>query len=99
MNDKLEADNGSPILVSVVVPCFNEEFNIPELCERVLRVLDHGGLTGELVLVDDGSADGTRRVIEQRQAQDPDRVHGCFHARNQGITAAWKTGVAASRGL
>jgi phenylacetate-coenzyme A ligase PaaK-like adenylate-forming protein/glycosyltransferase involved in cell wall biosynthesis len=84
--------------ISVIAPCYNEEFNIPALVERVLRVLDRGKLTGELILVDDGSGDGTRRVIEEQMALHPDRVVGRFHARNGGIAAAWKTGVAVARG-
>ena len=44
--------------LSVIVPCFNEELNIPELSERVLQTFEAGKLRGELILVDDGS---TRR--------------------------------------
>ncbi|HQB44352.1 MAG TPA: glycosyltransferase family 2 protein, partial [Polyangiaceae bacterium] len=87
-----------PLVLSVIAPCFNEEFNVPALVERVLRVFDRGDLQGELILIDDGSSDGTRRVIEEQQSQHPDRVVGRFHARNSGIAASWKTGVAVSRG-
>jgi phenylacetate-CoA ligase len=86
-------------ILSVIAPCFNEEFNVPELTERVLRTFERGGVDGELVLVDDGSKDGTRRVIEEQMAKHPGRVVGCFHARNGGISAAWKTGTAAARGV
>ncbi|MFW5739200.1 MAG: glycosyltransferase [Myxococcota bacterium] len=88
----------SGLTISVIAPCYNEEFNIPALVERVLTVLDRGKLDGELVLVDDGSGDGTRRVIERYAEQHPGRVVGRFHARNAGIAAAWKTGAAAARG-
>jgi len=87
-----------PLTISVIAPCFNEEYNVPALVERVLGVLDRGKLSGELVLVDDGSSDGTRRVIEEHMQQHPDRVVGRFHARNAGIAAAWKTGTASARG-
>ena len=86
------------LTLSVIAPCFNEEFNIPALVERVLRVLDRGKLSGELILVDDGSSDGTRRVIEEHMAKHPGRVVGKFHARNAGIAGAWKTGASAARG-
>jgi phenylacetate-CoA ligase len=86
------------LTISVIAPCFNEEFNIPALVERVMRTLDRGELAGELVLVDDGSSDGTRRVIEEQTALHAGRVVGKFHVRNQGIAGAWKTGVAAARG-
>jgi phenylacetate-CoA ligase len=88
----------SPITLSVIAPCFNEEFNIPELALRVLATLERGQLTGELILIDDGSRDGTRRVIEEHAARHPGVVVGCFHAVNQGIAGAWKTGVARARG-
>lgn len=86
------------LTISVIAPCFNEEFNIPALVERVLAVLDRGGVAGELILVDDGSSDGTRRVIEEHEKKYPGRVVGRFHARNAGIAAGWKTGTAAARG-
>ncbi len=83
--------------LSVVVPCYNEELNIPELAQRVLRMFDTGGLRGELVLVDDGSADATARVIREHSQADA-RVVGVFHRVNRGMAGAWHTGVNAARG-
>jgi phenylacetate-coenzyme A ligase PaaK-like adenylate-forming protein/glycosyltransferase involved in cell wall biosynthesis len=83
--------------LSVIVPCLNEEANVPELVSRVGDVFDHGKVAGELVLVDDGSTDGTWAAIEAAQAQHP-FVVGRRHTQNQGIAAAWKTGVTAARG-
>jgi phenylacetate-CoA ligase len=83
--------------LSVVVPCFNEELNIPELVQRVLRMFDGSGLRGELLLVDDGSADGTARVIRAHSEKDA-RVVGVFHRVNRGMAGAWRTGVNAARG-
>ncbi|HSZ81939.1 MAG TPA: glycosyltransferase [Polyangia bacterium] len=84
--------------LSVVVPCFNEEFNVDELSRRVLGVFEVGGFSGELILVDDGSADGTRAAIEALAARFPGQVVGQFHAKNAGIAAAWRTGTAAATG-
>src|SRR4051812_28953618 len=84
--------------LSVVVPCFNEEFNVEELSRRVLGVFEVGGFPGELVLVDDGSSDGTKTAIEALVARFPDQVVGQYHAQNAGIAAAWRTGTAAARG-
>jgi phenylacetate-CoA ligase len=84
--------------LSVVVPCFNEEFNVNELTRRVLGVFGVGGFSGEVVLVDDGSSDGTRAAIEALAARFPGQVVGRFHAQNAGIAQAWKTGVAAATG-
>ena len=84
--------------LSVVVPCFNEEFNVEELARRVLGVFEVGGFPGELVLVDDGSTDGTRAAIQSLEARYPGVVVGQFHAKNAGIAAGWRTGTAAARG-
>jgi phenylacetate-CoA ligase len=84
--------------LSIIVPCFNEELNIPELTQRVLRTLDAGKLKGELVLVDDGSADGTARVIREQAAAHPGRVVGVFHRANRGMAGAWRSGTEAARG-
>ena len=88
----------APIDLSIIVPCFNEELNIPELTQRLLLTLETGKLTGELVLVDDGSQDGTARVIREQMAKHPGRVVGVFHRGNKGIAAAWRSGTEASRG-
>ena len=87
----------APVELSVIVPCLNEEGNLPELSERVLRVFEMGGFEGELILVDDGSTDGTAEAI-RNLSRGNERVRGCFHAQNQGIAAAWRTGVGAARG-
>jgi phenylacetate-CoA ligase len=85
--------------LSVVVPCYNEELNIPELVERTLRTFEVGKLRGELVLVDDGSKDGTAGVIRAHAAEFPGRVVGVFHEKNRGLAAAWRSGVDAARGV
>ncbi len=89
---------GDPVELSVIVPCLNEEGNIPELCKRVLKVFEVGELVGELILVDDGSDDGTAAAIRRQMDQAPAIVVGCFHDANQGIAAAWRSGVAVARG-
>lgn len=84
--------------LSVVVPCFNEEFNVEELTRRVLGVFETGAFTGELILVDDGSSDGTKAAIEGLERRYPDLVVGRYHPQNAGIAAAWRTGTAGARG-
>ena len=82
--------------LSVIAPCFNEELNARELTRRVLETFQHGKLVGELILVDDGSRDGTRKVIEQLEQENKGRVIGRYHVTNQGIPQAWKTGARAA---
>jgi phenylacetate-CoA ligase len=87
-----------PIELSVIVPCLNEELNVPELTSRILRVFEIGAFRGEVVLVDDGSTDGTAKAIERLVKTHPSVVVGVFHPQNRGIAAGWKSGVAAARG-
>ena len=86
------------IELSVIVPCLNEELNIPELSERILRVFETGGLRGELILVDDGSTDGSAAVIRGLMTAHPEVIVGAFHPENRGIAAGWRTGAAVARG-
>ena len=51
--------------ISLVVPIFNEKGNIPELYRRVKEVMDSTGDSWELVLVDDGSTDGSTEMIRE----------------------------------
>jgi phenylacetate-CoA ligase len=83
--------------LTVIVPCLNEEANVPELVTRISEVFRVGNLEGELVLVDDGSSDRTWERIEEASARQP-FVVGRRHSENRGIAAAWKTGVVAARG-
>ena len=92
------APGDATIDLSVIVPCLDEALNLRELAERVLRVFEVGRLRGELILVDDGSTDDTAAVIRELSAASPGVVVGCFHPRNQGIAAAWRTGASAARG-
>lgn len=89
--------SGADVELSVIVPCLNEELNIPELAARILRVFEAGQVRGELVIIDDGSTDGTAAVIRDLMRKH-EGVVGCFHPENRGIAAAWKSGAAAARG-
>jgi phenylacetate-CoA ligase len=88
--------NPTPTL-SVIVPCYNEQFNLPELAKRVFAALEQAKIEGDLILVDDGSTDSTADVIRDLESQYPSKVIGCFHDSNQGITGAWKTGAIKSK--
>ncbi|HVE85975.1 MAG TPA: glycosyltransferase family 2 protein [Myxococcales bacterium] len=59
------------VTCSVVVPLYNEEAVLPELYKRVTSVLKAAGVTYELVLVNDGSRDGTWALMKQLREQDP----------------------------
>ena len=78
--------NPQPCL-SVVVPCFNEETTIATLVQQVLA----SPWVAEVVVVDDGSSDGSRAVLDG--LSDP-RVTVVLHERNRGKGAALRTGFA-----
>ena len=87
-----------PYTVSVVCPCLNEEANLPLLAERLFAAVKEAGISTELVVVDDGSTDGTARVAEELQLEYGDAVRCVRHGRNRGIPASWRSGVDAARG-
>jgi polyisoprenyl-phosphate glycosyltransferase len=82
-------------LLSVVAPVFNEEALIDEFYARTCAALD--GLPFELVLVDDGSSDGTPLRLEELAAADP-RVRVVFLSRNFGHQTALTAGLDHARG-
>ena len=84
--------------VSVAVPLYNEEESLPELLRRVGAVLDTlPGGPHELVLVDDGSTDATRALMEEASRNDP-RVVSVFLSRNFGHQAAFSAALDHVRG-
>lgn len=83
--------------LSVLVPAFNEQGNLSELVERTERVFDRRGITGEIILVNDGSADGTGREIDGLAAAH-ERVIAIHHDENRGIAPAWKSALARAHG-
>lgn len=90
------------MLISVVIPVFNERQTLPELLRRV-RAVD---FPKELVLVDDGSTDGSREWLEQLERGEVTLPEGAnrnqlqvlFHPRNQGKGAALRRGFEAAVG-
>ena len=85
-----------PIL-SICVPVYNEKDNLPLLHEAIIAVVDPASIAMELILVDDGSTDGSWQAIEALVAKDP-RVRGLKFKFNCGETAASDAGLRAARG-
>jgi glycosyltransferase involved in cell wall biosynthesis len=86
-----------PPELSIVVPLYNEAESLPALVEQLLAALRPLGRSFELVLVDDGSSDGTAAVLRQLAAQTPELV-AVLLRRNYGQTPAMSAGFDASRG-
>ncbi len=80
------------ITYSIIAPIYNEIQNIPELYRRVKEVMDASGEPWELILVDDGSTDGSTEKIRELAKQDK-TIRPVIFARNFGhqvaITAGW----------
>lgn len=83
--------------LSVVAPCFNEEGALPEFLRRVGAVLDGIGGTSEIVVVDDGSRDGTWAVMTQAAERDR-RIVAVRLMRNHGHQLALTAGLSVCRG-
>jgi dolichol-phosphate mannosyltransferase len=90
-------DAMSAITVSVLVPVFNEEGNIPLLCERLFAVLDRLSVSSEVIAVNDGSADGSMKELREQAARFP-RLRIVDLRRNFGQTAALMAGIDHARG-
>jgi len=85
----------SDVTLTVVMPAYNERATIVEIVQRVMEA----PVRKELIVVDDGSADGTREILESlRGCYPPEELRVIFHPRNQGKGAALRTGVRAARG-
>jgi glycosyltransferase involved in cell wall biosynthesis len=85
---------GERPLLSVLMPVYNEAGTVEE---AIRTVLEADGLSSrELIVVDDGSTDGTRELLRSRDWPDGTRV--LFHDRNQGKGAAVRTALAKARG-
>lgn len=84
-------------LVSVIAPVYNEAQSLPELFRRVKEALESASHTWELLLVDDGSTDGSTDAIRQLGQQDR-RVRPVIFARNFGHQLAVTAGLDYARG-
>ncbi|HMQ32528.1 MAG TPA: glycosyltransferase family 2 protein [Chloroflexaceae bacterium] len=95
------AEEARPRALSLVIPVYNEEESVPLICARVAEVLAAGPepyrSSYELILVDDGSSDGSFAACLAAQAADP-RVRVVQFRRNFGKTAALQAGFRLARG-
>ena len=80
-------------LLSIVVPAYNEAGTLPDIVARLLNVLE----AGEIIIVDDGSTDGTSEIADQLALGQP-RIKVAHHPANVGKTEALKTGFALTTG-
>jgi dolichyl-phosphate beta-glucosyltransferase len=84
-------------MLSIVIPAYNEEQRLPRTIEQIERYLDGQRVSYELILVDDGSTDGTRRVMDEAAGRNA-RVRLEALPTNRGKGRALAAGVAVARG-
>ena len=85
------------INLSVVIPLYNEEESLPELCNWISRVMDSHGFTYEILLINDGSSDNSWQVIGELSKANS-KVEGVKFNRNYGKSAALDTGFKLAKG-
>jgi glycosyltransferase involved in cell wall biosynthesis len=83
--------------ISVVVPLYDEIESLPELTSWISRVMDENRFTYEIILIDDGSKDGSWEMIRKLQLNNP-FIKGIKFRRNYGKSAALNTGFEAANG-
>ncbi|MEM7256206.1 MAG: glycosyltransferase family 2 protein [Pseudomonadota bacterium] len=79
-------------LTSIVVPIFNEAENLPLICEEICSVMDASGRPYNIVVVDDGSTDGSTDILRELSVSNP-LVKAVLLRRNFGQTAAMHAGI------
>lgn len=82
--------------LSVIIPCYNEKSTIEKILAEV-RNVDLGSTKKEIIVVDDGSTDGTREILKKLAAKDA-QLKLIFQETNQGKGAALKRGILESTG-
>ncbi len=81
-----------PLTLTVVIPCYNEVNTVEQVLDDVRAV----GLANEIIIVDDGSTDGTRDVLQRIEEKRFPEVRIIYHSHNQGKGAAVITGFKAA---
>ncbi len=97
MGTAIYTHNRMEPLLSICVPVYNEQENLPLLHEAIVKVLEQHHIDGEIILVDDASSDGSWQQIEKLVGADG-RVRGVKFAFNCGETAASDAGLRCARG-
>lgn len=95
--EQMDKANDQSVSVSIVVPVFNERENITPLYDQVSAAMDALGHPWELVLVNDGSRDGSSELLDEIAEKDA-RLAVIHFVRNYGQTAAMMAGMDHARG-
>lgn len=80
-------------LISFIVPALNEEKNIEAAINNVLKALKEFHLSGEIIVINDGSTDDTSLLVEQKISENPDIIKMISHKSPQGLGTSFWDGV------
>jgi glycosyltransferase involved in cell wall biosynthesis len=94
----MEADHQADLELSVIVPLLDEEESLESLHDALKEALSSSPLSYEVIFVDDGSTDGSPRILENLHSRDPDHVKVVQFRRNFGKTAALTEGFRQAQG-
>ena len=86
-----------PLDISIIVPFLNENESLPELTQWIAKVMSGEGYTYEIIMVDDGSRDGSWDTVKALSAENP-AIHGIRFRRNYGKSAALYEGFKMAQG-
>jgi glycosyltransferase involved in cell wall biosynthesis len=89
--------SAADIELTVVMPALNEEKSVSKAISECVEALDEYGIAGEIIVVNDGSTDGTGRIAAEWSKRDP-RVSVIVHDRPRGIGGSFWDGVDKARG-
>ena len=97
MTEPIQPGPKNSDMLSLVIPCYNEEAVLPQLFERVTAAADKLGMPWEVICVDDGSQDGTWRLLSGQHQKDA-RWQAVRFSRNFGHQTALTAGMTFARG-
>ncbi len=83
--------------ISIVIPTYNEEKSIGSVLDAVYRALEKNRWVWEVIVIEDGSKDGTRRVVEQKVKEHP-YSRAIYHEVNKGYCQSLKDGLREAKG-
>lgn len=83
--------------LSLIIPIYNEAENLPLLIQAITKSLEDSGLTYEIICIDDGSQDGSDKILKQLTLSNP-RLKGILLRRNYGQTPAMAAGFENAQG-
>ena len=86
-----------PLDISIIVPFLNENESLPELTQWIAKLMSGEGYTYEIIMVDDGSHDGSWDTVKALSAENP-AIHGIRFRRNYGKSAALYEGFKMAQG-